>query len=634
MGATGPRALVDASFSSGLLIITIVLGTAIGRKILSGLRLGDLTGLEQILFALPIGLGSLAYGVLGLGLVGLLNPWTILIWLTLICLWSWKEWTQVIEEIPQIWAWGLSAWRNAELSRKVLLTCSGCFLLLVAIQALAPPWAYDALMYHLQGPKLFLQAGRILPLPEVWGANGPFTIEMLYTIGLGFATDSFANLMHLTYAVLLVASTVLFGERFLKKDQGWIAGWIFLGIPIFPIWASFAYSDIAWAVYEFLGVYAFFSYIKSNRKAWLIVCGVLTGFALGSKYMALAGAGVVGLGVIWFGLRKNIRQAVIDAGIYGLVAILVGCPWYIKNWLWLGNPVFPLFFPSGGWSQERMNALMVYLNSYGTGHSIQDYILSPWYIYTQNSKFASMYSDVDILSFLFPLLIFLPLVRRSPLVTGLSVLTLFRYIAWLFGSHQIRFLLPLIPELSLLTGVVLLSMDDRPSLRRLVRLLVAGVLGGTVILSLIFSALNFYVTQPLNVLLGLTSKDQFLQRVATTYRAMQFIQSHVESGKRVLMLWDGRGYYCDDRCIPDTDQSRWPLLIKTIPDSMKLAKYLRNEGISYILYNLGDLNFILKHDPTLDHQRAADFFENDFRPACTRQVYSDRWVRLYEITCR
>ena len=59
-------------------------------------------------------------------------------------------------------------------------------------------------MYHLQGPRLFLEAGRILPLPNTWGANNPFTLELLFMFGLRFGSDNFAKLLHLSFALLLV----------------------------------------------------------------------------------------------------------------------------------------------------------------------------------------------------------------------------------------------------------------------------------------------------------------------------------------------------------------------------------------------------------------------------------------------
>jgi len=51
---------------------------------------------------------------------------------------------------------------------------------------------------------------------------------MLFTLGLAFGSDTFAKLMHLTYAVLMVLSTLALGERCLGPARGWIAAAILL----------------------------------------------------------------------------------------------------------------------------------------------------------------------------------------------------------------------------------------------------------------------------------------------------------------------------------------------------------------------------------------------------------------------
>jgi len=115
--------------------------------------------------------------------------------------------------------------------QRIGLLLAGSILALTLLECLTPPWEYDGLMYHLQGPRLFLQAGRIELLPDNWQANGPATTDMLFTLGLSFGSDTFAKLVHLTYAVLLIAATFAFGQRYLKPHGGWLASAILLGIP-------------------------------------------------------------------------------------------------------------------------------------------------------------------------------------------------------------------------------------------------------------------------------------------------------------------------------------------------------------------------------------------------------------------
>ena len=41
-------------------------------------------------------------------------------------------------------------------------------------------------MYHLEGPRIFIEQGGFFPHQDRWWINMPFTIEMLFTIGLAF----------------------------------------------------------------------------------------------------------------------------------------------------------------------------------------------------------------------------------------------------------------------------------------------------------------------------------------------------------------------------------------------------------------------------------------------------------------
>jgi hypothetical protein len=75
------------------------------------------------------------------------------------------------------------------LEKRLLLLVISLILILAMAQALTPPWNYDGLMYYLQAPRLFLKAERIVLLSDIWQANGPFTIQMLYMLGLAGGSD-------------------------------------------------------------------------------------------------------------------------------------------------------------------------------------------------------------------------------------------------------------------------------------------------------------------------------------------------------------------------------------------------------------------------------------------------------------
>ena len=635
MNYTGQRAILDAGFALGLLWLILLLAGGLGRKVQRWLKLEGLSHLEQAIFGIPLGLGVLAYGVLALGLVGLLQPWAILLWLVAAGVWAWQEWTEVVEQLPEWLTQQPRVLRELGTQEKVLLVLGGLIFALTLFQALTPPWDYDGLMYHLQGPRLFLQAGRILLLPDTWQANGPFTVEMLFAVGLAFGSDTFAKLLHMTYATCLVLATFGFGRRYLGRAEGWIAVALLLGIPIFPFWASTAGVDIAWALYEFLGIYAVFLWRETDQHPWLNLAGLTLGWALGSKYLALGGLGVIGLWVLWQSRNNGWKTTLLQGTIFGLPAILAGSPCYIKNWLWAGNPVYPFVLGGTGWGEERLHILMAYLRSFGTDQRLVDYVLLPWNLYARNAQFSPAGIGIEIPGLLIPLALFYPLTGRHGRANGLAGMAALRFVAWALGSQQTRFLLPIFPSLSLLAATVLVHFVSPHSVQRRGRSLLAILpTSAMVLVTLVCNLFLLHLFSPLDVILGRESKDAFLRRRVTDYPALQFVQRHLPPETHVLMMWDGRGYYCDARCVPDADQSNWTRLVLPAQNVSAVAARLRAMGITHLLLNVSDAECLLGHDPTGQHQRAMEFFSQEFRPSCTQEIYRDHKAVLFEVTCR
>jgi hypothetical protein len=152
---------------------------------------------------------------------------------------------------------------------------------------------------------------------------------------------------------------------------------------------------------------------------------------------------------------------------------------------------------------------------------------------------------------------------------------------------------------------------------------------------LVTCLLQFFLLQvfwPFDVILGQESKDAFLRRTVADYPAVQFVQRELPEA-RVLMMWDGQSYYCDARCLPDTEPSNWTRLVSTF-DVHTVTARLQASGVTHLLFKVEDVNWSLSHDPTGRHRQSVAFFEDEFRPACLQVVYQDESVSIFEVTCR
>jgi 4-amino-4-deoxy-L-arabinose transferase-like glycosyltransferase len=623
----------DAAFSLGLLAFVLFLSWALGRSLLGRIvRIDDLASADGGVLQVGAGLGALGLLILLLGLAGLFNPAAFLVLVISTTIASWRAWEPVIQALRKLPRQALRSARESGPLGIMALAAGGAIACLATVQALTPPWDYDGLMYHLQAPRLYLEAGRIFLTPDVWQANGPMLGEMLYGLGLSFGSDTFSRLLHLSIAFLLAVATAGMASRHLGARAGWIAFAVLLGIPIYPMWGHLAFADLFWALYEWLAVCSLLRWAFDGNRRWLYLAGILMGFALGSKYLAL---GTAPLLLLWITIRRRhegVWAALANGLVFVVPAVVLSGPWFIKNLALAGNPLYPFVFGGPEWDPTRLSTLMAYLRSFGTGRSLADYMLLPWNLFAQHARFGTFMTTIEVPSLLFPIALFFPIVSHPRSIRPLAWLALGRFVLWAVGSQQIRFLLPIFPLAAVLTASVLIrgwqSLEGRVGVRMLVPSLLIGALASTLAYQVIFLG----NTRPLPVVLGLESKDSFLERAVYDYPALRYVRQALPPESRVAMLWDGQGYYCDDRCLPDADQSRWVQLVETEGDGAAALDRLATEGFTHILVDYEGASFLLAHDPEGRHRSALEALEEAVMFHHLQVVFVDDKVAVFSVS--
>ncbi|MCX8062268.1 MAG: hypothetical protein N3D16_06770, partial [Anaerolineales bacterium] len=441
-----------------LFLVSMGVGYFLVNRISNKFSLGD-----QTLLTITLGFAVVAYGILFLGLIGALNRLVISFWLlglgvialpkgitiSVSLLGKFRQYIKtpfstLIPFVQQaivlvIIIWVLSLW-----------------------MALTPPWDYDGLMYHLEGPRQFLKAGRILLLPDNWGANSPSIGAMLYSIGLVYNVDLFPKILHWFYGLLYCLLTFRLGIRFYDKASGILALLILCGIPNLPFLASWTYVDLFWSVYDVLAFYCLFLWINDAEKQneRLLVGGVMMGLALATKYLALMSAVVAIFLLIWKIEQKKLLIKRIS--FFSLPALLIASPWYLKNLILGGNPIYPLIIGGMEWPLERWQLLADHLYSYGVGYSLRDFILLPINLFTKTKEFVTFGGYLDIPNPLFLFLLLYPFLHKklSNFSRLLIVIIFIRLCFWFLGSQQTRFLYPIFPLLSIVTSKILIELNS------------------------------------------------------------------------------------------------------------------------------------------------------------------------------
>ncbi|MEJ2607924.1 MAG: hypothetical protein P8Z41_14810, partial [Anaerolineales bacterium] len=141
------------------------------------------------------------------------------------------------------------------------------------------------------------------------------------------------------------------------------------------------------------------------------------------------------------------------------------------------------------------------------------------------------------------------------------------------------------------------------------------------------------VVKPFRVIKGDETKESFLLRRDNSYPAVSYAEKYSPIGDKVLMLGDGRGYYCIPQCIPDPDHFRWAGEIATLNNN-DLSKWFSEIQVHYIAISREDLDFLLQHDPFGVMEQAVVRMSEWRDTGCLEEVFNSEWVSLYEITCK
>jgi len=580
-----------------LVLLTLLLGYCLGERVLRLFRLG-LGPAEQAASAMTLGLGLLAYGCLVLSFIGLYRP-PVLIGAVLLLVLSLRN--DVIHTIGSFD--GLLTDRRGytdgvgrgTVGLGVLIALA---VLAAALGALTPPHHFDALAYHLTAPARALQTGWLVPQPDVPYGNLPLTMELLYGIGLAFGSDAFAQLLHLAFGLLTAVTLWALACRAFDRATAWLAVALFLGTPLVTVWARVANIDLPLSCFLLLAVLAIVRVGESSAKEarrWALLAGVWGGLALGTKYQALFAVPILALllTVDAVRVRRGWREVLVRLALFCGPLLLIAAPWYLKNWLLLANPLWPLFV--GGQGFDKLSVELTDYFSRGMAISPRTalgYALLPLRVYTRGSIEAPL-TILNPLYLLLPLLLLLP-ARRAvlyPLAMSGGIA-----IGWALGFQELRYLLPICAPLSLAAATVLRAGLRGPMLRRAVlpALYLATLLGmGTTLL-------HVGADRPLAVIMGFESRDAYLrQNLATgpTYRATSFLGARLQPGEIVRFFDDAQIYYVPYRTETDhLDVALIRLMISSPTPEAALAT-LRADGVTYLVVNEGNIRYREQFDP-------------------------------------
>jgi hypothetical protein len=233
---------------------------------------------------------------------------------------------------------------------KLMVACIVLAAVLNLAGALAPPFEYDELEYHLGALADYQRVGHIVFLPHNFYSNLPQLTEMLYLLATTMTSDIAAKLLHWLFGLLGALAAFGVARRLWSRTAGWTAAALFYCMPFVQDLGQTARIDLATAFFATLAFGALVIGSEEDNRKLVWLSALCAGAAVATKWTAIP---VVLLPLVVL-LAFQRKFWLLPA--FGLLVAAVVAPWLAKNWLLAGNPVYPLFhqwFPHPYWSASQ-----------------------------------------------------------------------------------------------------------------------------------------------------------------------------------------------------------------------------------------------------------------------------------------
>lgn len=610
-------ALGSALADTGLLILCSLGSAAAGWWLLrlcwrAGLE--RLNGWEQALFSLGLGLGLNIMLVLGLGVLGGINSLVAYGLLLVELALGWPH-RKLVGQVGAGWRRLVAIWRDTRWWEKGLVIWLLGVALATLLLALAPPLAWDSLMYHLEGPRRYIEAGRIEALPRLGQASFPFGAEMLFTWGMLLHGDGLAQAFSWLYGLLGGISCLIFAQRFFtrftplqKRQAGILAAALYLSVPHVWLLMTWAYTDTMLTFYTLVAFHALLLALQPEIKGrttggYVAFAGIMAGLAWGGKYTAIEGTIGVLVGAAVFGAlgrpRPTYRQLFLGALIFGGTSLLSFAPWLIRNIIFSGNPVAPLFFGIRDWSPEEIAALTGKDGGVGLTPAV---ILGRPFEVVLTGRGNGLYDATISPLFLALLPLGVWAAFRERVIAGTWLAVGLAYAGWLVGiklsgaADHTRLMLQTFPLLALITAYALADfMVLKIKEGRILRVVASLVVGGYVLASGFSLAETFVANDPLPYHFGFQTRAERIEnQLGAYYRAARFVNDNLPKEAKLFMFFEPRSYYFDRQLSPDHNAGGQFFFYTTrYQTPQAIYTELRNRGATHALVSEPLLSFLI-----------------------------------------
>jgi len=325
-------------------------------------------------------------------------------------------------------------------------------VLVTAIGGLAQPFGDmndDAITYHYLGPRVWLRQEVISPVADEVLTFFPVVAETPFAALMAIGGDSAPGLFAIVHlaAALLTAASIAQRLKLDARASLWVAALI-AAMPAFYAGTHGGFVDALFAAFVLLSVrFAF----EAKRPRELALGGMLCGFAAGTKFTGLIALALVllcsALVLLW-GRRLSFGPAARFLGIAGVCALAAASPFYLRNWIAYGSPIYPPppgllhFFIPRGISSEVLREVTknVVDTGIGMGGDFMHLVLLPFNLTYHTADFSGA-GGIGLVPWALGPLGFLAC-RRDLFARALALFAYAYLLSWFLTAQVSRYLIP------------------------------------------------------------------------------------------------------------------------------------------------------------------------------------------------
>lgn len=522
----------------------------------------------------------------------------------------------------------------------LLIASLAIYALVVLLLSSVPVFSRDAIIHHLAIPKLYLEHGGMVELPQYFFSYYPQLLELIYILPVWAGLDFTAKYIHFLFGILTAWLIFWYIRRTIGVVWGLMGALLFVTIPLILKLSVTVYVDLGLVFFSTGALLASVLWLEDRRRKWLIIAAISCGLALSVKYNGLLTFLILLLCLPLFYLRslppeergRQQMAAMKHAALFAFIALLVFSPWMIRNLVWTGNPLYPLFKSTfsvaskdagKSESSEEVKPRRSLSHFWYRRHLYQESTLEtigiPIRIFFQGEDDNPALFDgrLDFALLLFPFLLLLGRRPREMQIVNRLMLVfscLYILLVYLTTDMRVRYVGPAIPPLVILAVFGLHALWSKLSglARPRWETPVVAVLFIAALTPNLFYLVDLWKRiDPFAYLSGRVSRVEFLSEKVPSFAPTHYINLHLPEESRVLAVYLRQRPYYFEREVGFDYQPF--LAVLATEDTAAIQRYLANEQITHLLIRIDLFDHWLSERPEATRRRVLRFFSDHLR---------------------